>query len=128
MGDYVEIDAEGWLRVIGRSADFIVRGGKNISAPAVEEEVSSHPDVRQAAAVPIPDARLGEIVGVCVQLRPGGRLDLDGLRAHLAERGVSREWWPERLAVVEAMPTSSGGKIAKGELRERVGELFDGVA
>lgn len=124
MGDYVEIDAEGWLRVIGRSADFIVRGGKNISAPAVEEEVSTHPNVIQAAAVPIPDERLGEIVGVCVQLRPDTELDLEALRTHLVSRGVSKEWWPERIAIVEAFPTSSGGKIAKGELRERVGELF----
>lgn len=124
MGDYVEIDPEGWLRVIGRSADFIVRGGKNISAPAVEEEVTSHPAVLQAAAVPIPDARLGEIVGVCVQLRPDESLSLESLRAHLTARGVSKEWWPERIAVVDAFPTSSGGKIAKGELRERVDELF----
>jgi acyl-CoA synthetase len=124
MGDYVEIDEAGWLTVIGRSADFIVRGGKNISAPAVEEEVSSHPDVAQAAAVAVPDDRLGEIVGICVQLRAGRSLDLDGLRIHLESRGVSKEWWPERLAVLAALPTSSGGKIAKGELRERLGELF----
>jgi acyl-CoA synthetase len=124
MGDYVEIDDEGWLTVIGRSADFIVRGGKNISAPAVEEEVCSHPDVVQAAAVAVPDLRLGEVVGVCVQLREGTVLDLDSLRKHLASRGVSREWWPERIAVLEAFPTSSGGKIAKGELRDRVAELF----
>ena len=127
MGDYVEIDEDGWLRVIGRSADFIVRGGKNISAPAVEEEVTGHPNVLQAAALPVPDERLGEIVGVCVQLRPGTTLTLDDLRAHLTERGVSKEWWPERLTVVDAFPTSSGGKIAKGELRERVGELFAGA-
>ena len=124
MGDYVEIDEDGWLTVIGRSADFIVRGGKNISAAAVEEEVSTHPAIEQAAAVAVPDVRLGEVVGVCVSLRAGAALDLEELKAHLQERGVTKEWWPERLNVMSALPRSSGGKIAKGELRERVDELF----
>ncbi len=124
MGDYVEIDPDGWLTVIGRSADFIVRGGKNISAPAVEEEVCSHPAVLQAAAVAVPNDRLGEIVGICVQLRAGAALDLESLRSHLESRGVSREWWPERVAIVDSFPASSGGKIAKAELRDRVAELF----
>lgn len=126
MGDFVHIDEEGWLTVIGRSADFIVRGGKNISAPAVEEEVASHPSVAQVAAVAVPDTRLGEIVGICCSLRPGGSLDLDQLRTHLESRGVTKEWWPERIAILPDLPTSSGGKVAKGELRARVHELFGG--
>jgi acyl-CoA synthetase len=124
MGDYVEIDGDGWLSVIGRSADFIVRGGKNLSAPAIEEEVCSHPNVLQAAAVAVPDDRLGEIVGICLQLREGSSMDLESLREHLRSRGVSKEWWPERVAIVPTFPTSSGGKIAKGALRDRVAELF----
>ena len=125
MGDYVEIDEEGWLTVIGRSADFIVRGGKNISAAAVEEEVTTHPAIEQAAAVAIPDPRLGEIVGICASLRAGVHLDLEALKSHLAGRGVTKEWWPERIAILDELPRSSGGKIAKGELRERVSELFE---
>lgn len=128
MGDRVEIDADGWLTVIGRTADFIVRGGKNVSAPAVEEEVSSHPAVLQVAAVPVPDTRLGERVGICVTLRPGSNLDLESLRAHLSARGVSKEWWPEHIAILDALPVSSGGKIAKGELRARVAEIFGQAA
>jgi acyl-CoA synthetase len=124
MGDLVEIDEDGWLKVIGRSADFIVRGGKNLSAPAIEEEVCTHPDIVQAAAIAVPDERLGEVVGICVQTREGIALDLDRLSAHLESRGVSREWWPERLVILEDFPTSSGGKIAKGALRDRVHALF----
>lgn len=124
MGDVVEIDADGWLTVVGRSADFIVRGGKNISAPAVEDEIDSHPAVELAAVVPIPDDRLGELVGACVSLRPGHTLDLAELCAHLDARGVSKEWWPQRLAIVDVMPTSSGGKIAKGDLRRDIDRLF----
>ena len=120
MGDIVRIDEEGWLSVVARTADFIIRGGKNISAPAVEEEVATHPAVSLAAAVAVPDERLGERVGVFVELRPGSTLELDELTAHLDRRGVSREWWPEHLWVLPELPRSSGGKVAKGELRDRV--------
>lgn len=123
MGDVVRIDDEGWLSVVARTADFIIRGGKNISAPAVEEEVSTHPAVSLAAAVAVPDDRLGERVGVFVELKPGAALDLAELTAHLAERGVSREWWPEHLWVVPSLPRSSGGKVAKAELRARAASL-----
>ncbi|MGI9600503.1 MAG: class I adenylate-forming enzyme family protein [Acidimicrobiales bacterium] len=123
MGDVVHIDGDGWLRVIGRTSDFIIRGGKNISAARVEEEVGAHPDVVLAAVVAAPDDRLGERVAVFVEVRDGTRLDLDDLRTHLAARGVSQEWWPEHLWVLDRLPRSSGGKVAKGELRERVGGL-----
>ena len=121
MGDVVRIDEDGWLSVVARTADFIIRGGKNISAPAVEDEVGTHPSVALAAAVPVPDERLGERVGVFVELRPDAApgLTLAEVTAHLAERGVSKEWWPEHLWVLPELPRSSGGKLAKGELRER---------
>jgi acyl-CoA synthetase len=116
-GDIATIDAAGVLRVVGRVADFIIRGGKNVSGPAVEEAVATHPAVALAAAVAMPDPVYGERVCVYVELRPGASLTLDDLRAHLAERGTTREWWPERLVVLDALPRASGGKVAKGELR-----------
>jgi acyl-CoA synthetase len=118
MGDIVEIDDDGYLSVVGRTSDFIIRGGKNISAPAVEAEVGTHPSVAMAAAVAWPDPVFGERVCAYVELRPGTSLDLDGLVAHLRERGVTTEWFPERLVVVDELPRSSGGKVAKGDLRE----------
>ncbi|MCU0272237.1 MAG: acyl--CoA ligase [Acidimicrobiales bacterium] len=117
MGDVVTIDDEGWLRVVGRTSDFIIRGGKNISAPAVEDEIASHPAVAMVAVVPAPDPVFGERVAAYVELHDGAVLDLPTLRDHLAARGVSKEWWPERLAVLDALPRASGGKIAKGDLR-----------
>lgn len=118
MGDIVEIDDDGYLRVVGRTSDFIIRGGKNISAPAVEDEVMTHPSVAMVAAVAAPDPVFGERVAAYVELVPSTTLDLDGLREHLAGRGVSREWWPEHLFVVDALPRSSGGKVAKGQLKQ----------
>ena len=116
MGDVVRIDGD-VLTVIGRTSDFIIRGGKNISAPAVEAEVATHPDVAMVAAVAWPDPVFGERVAVYVELRSGHAVDLDAIVDHLRGRGVSKEWWPERLVVVDSLPRSSGGKVAKGDLR-----------
>jgi acyl-CoA synthetase len=121
IGDVCELDADGYLRVVGRTSDLIIRGGKNISAPTVEAEVATHPAVAVAAAVPMPDEVFGERVCVYVELVDGAALELDELVAHLRERGVSREWFPERLVVLDALPRASGGKIAKSELRTRAG-------
>ncbi len=126
MGDIVTIDDDDWLRVVGRTSDFIIRGGKNISAARVEQEVSAHPAVVLAAAVPVPDPRLGEKVGVFVETRSGMSLDLAELRRHLDERGVSREWWPEHVWTVDDLPRASGGKVAKARLRDRAAQLSEG--
>jgi acyl-CoA synthetase len=121
MGDIVEIDADGYLTVVGRTSDFIIRGGKNISAPAVEEEVGSHPAVAMVAAVAMPDDVFGERVCVYVVPRRDATITLEYILYHLSARGVSKEWWPERLEVVDDLPRSSGGKVAKGDLRADLG-------
>jgi acyl-CoA synthetase len=118
MGDIVEMDADGYVSVVGRTSDFIIRGGKNISAPAVEAELATHPAVAMAAAVAFPDPVFGERVCAYVELRGGAALTLEDLVAHLASRGVSREWYPEHLVIVDELPRSSGGKVAKGELKD----------
>ena len=121
MADICTIDDDGYMSVVGRTSDIIIRGGKNISAPQVEAEVASHPDVAHAAAVAAPDRVFGERVAVYVQLRNGaGSLQLEDLSAHLMARGVSKEIYPEYLFVVDALPLSSGGKVAKGDLRNDV--------
>jgi acyl-CoA synthetase len=118
VGDLVSIDAEGYLTVEGRVGDFIIRGGKNISGPAVEELAASHPAVELAAAVPMPDPVFGERVCLYAQLRGNAALTLGELVAHMEARGASREYLPERLVVVDELPRSSGGKIAKQQLRD----------
>ncbi|GBE67272.1 enterobactin synthase component E [Mycobacterium sp. MFM001] len=127
MGDMCEIDAEGYLRVTGRTSDFILRGGKNISAAQVEDAVMTHPAIAVAAAVAMPDPVFGEKVCVYAELA-GASIDLPQLVEHLLALGVSKELLPERLIVVDELPRSSGGKIAKGQLREdiRAGESTSG--
>ena len=122
--DEVELDGDGYLRVVGRRSDIIIRGGKNISAPQVEDDVNAHPAVALAAAVASPDAIFGERVCVYVELRAGTSLTLEELTTFLRDREVSTESLPERLVVVDELPRSSGGKIAKGELREDARRRF----
>ncbi len=128
-GDVCTIDPDGYLRVVGRASDFIIRGGKNISAAQVEEEMATHPSVALVAVVAMPDPVFGERVCAFVELRdPSGdapELTLEDVRAHLAARGVGKELWPERLEVLAAIPRASGGKIAKGELRSIAADLPD---
>ncbi|OMB96874.1 class I adenylate-forming enzyme family protein [Mycobacterium colombiense] len=126
MGDICEIDADGYLRVTGRTSDFIVRGGKNISASQVEDAVMTHPAIAIAAAVAMPDPVFGEKVCLYAELTDAGTVDLPGLVEHLLALGVSKELLPERLIVVDELPRSSGGKIAKGRLREDIGARMEG--
>jgi acyl-CoA synthetase len=120
MGDICELDADGYLTLTGRTSDFILRGGKNISAVQVEEAVATHPAVAVAAAVAMPDPLFGERVCVFVELKQDSTLDLPALVEHLLQQGVSKELLPERLEVQDELPRSSGGKIAKGSLREQI--------
>ncbi|MFE2773296.1 class I adenylate-forming enzyme family protein [Microbacterium resistens] len=118
MPDLVEVDEEGYLRVVGRTTDLIIRGGKNISAIEVEEVVEAHPSVVMASAVPVPDPLFGERIGVAVTLR--APLTLAGLVDALTARGVSKHLFPERLVVLDELPRAAGGKVAKGRVREIV--------
>ncbi|MGE3618942.1 MAG: class I adenylate-forming enzyme family protein [Acidimicrobiia bacterium] len=128
MGDIVTVDAHGYLRVIGRKSDFIIRGGKNISAAQVEDAASSHPAVALAAAVPVPDPVFGERVCLFVELAEGATLTLAELTGHMLAQGTSKELLPERLVVLDELPRSSGGKIAKGELKTALAEGAEGDA
>jgi acyl-CoA synthetase len=120
MGDICEIDADGYLSVTGRTSDFILRGGKNISAAQVEDAAMTHPAIAVAAAVAMPDPVFGEKVCLYLELVDSERIDLPALVEHLLAMGVSKELLPERLIVVDELPQSSGGKIAKGRLREDI--------
>jgi acyl-CoA synthetase len=128
MDDIVSIDAEGYLQVIGRKGDFIIRGGKNISCAAVEEAVTSHPDVRLCAVVGAPDEIFGERAMAFVVMRNNKSLDLTDLISWLKENHVSPELFPEYLDQCEALPRSSGEKIAKQALRERAQDYINSSA
>lgn len=116
MGDLVTIEDD-FLTPVGRMSDIIIRGGKNISAPQVEQEVETHAAIDLAGVVAVPDPVFGERVCAVVSLRPGHTVTLPELVAHLSARGVSKELYPEHLLVVDELPRASGGKLAKADIR-----------
>lgn len=120
MGDICQIDAGGYLSVTGRTSDFILRGGKNISAAQVEDAAATHPAIAVAAAVAMPDAVFGEKVCLYAELVGTRNIDLSELTKHMLALGVSKELLPERLVIVDELPRSSGGKVAKGRLRDDI--------
>jgi acyl-CoA synthetase len=118
VGDLVSIDGAGYLTVEARVGDFIIRGGKNVSAAEVESLAETHPAVALSAAVAMPDPVFGERVCLYAELRPDAALALAELVAHMEARGASKETLPEHLVVLAELPRSSGGKVAKAALRE----------
>ncbi|HEY3833510.1 MAG TPA: class I adenylate-forming enzyme family protein [Acidimicrobiia bacterium] len=125
-GDLCTLDDDGVLRVVGRTSDFVIRGGKNLSAAVIEQECATMPGVLLAAVVAKPDDVFGERVCVFCAVDAGVSFTLDELRTHLEPRGVGKELWPEYLVLVEGdLPRSSGGKVAKAELRDRAMALSD---
>ncbi len=127
--DDIEVDEDDYLRVVGRTADFIIRGGHNISAPAVEEEILEHPRIAMAAVVAMPDPVVGERVCAYVVTSDGADLSVEDLATFLSAKGVSKTMWPERVVVVAELPRAAGAKVAKAELRADIERrLRDGDA
>jgi cyclohexanecarboxylate-CoA ligase len=118
-GDIGAIDAAGWLTIVGRIKDVIIRGGENIAAAEVEAVLESHPDVRHAVAVGAPDARLGERVVAFVHLVPDASFGLAECRAWFEARGVARFKTPERVVAVDGFPLLAAGKPDRAALRAR---------
>ncbi|MBV1688659.1 fatty acid--CoA ligase family protein [Novosphingobium sp. G106] len=115
-GDLASLDAEGYIRVHGRSRDVIIRGGENIYPAEVEDCLLAHPDVQAVAVVAVPDTRWGQIVGAAVQLREGlSAIEPDELEAHAAER-IAHFKVPRRWRFVESFPLTPSGKIRKVEV------------
>lgn len=117
MGDLAEIDDDGYLRVVGRTSDIIIRGGKNISAARVEDEIDAHPSVELCVVVPVPDDVFGEKACAVVTVRDSTDINLSQLVDFLRKRGVSPEMLPEYLLSVDSLPRSSGGKLAKSRVK-----------
>jgi cyclohexanecarboxylate-CoA ligase len=116
-GDLATLSPDGWLTIVGRIKDVIIRAGENISAAEVEAVLEAHPDVRQAVAVGYPDDRLGERVCAFVLASPS--FDLDACRDWFAARGVARFKTPERVVVLDELPLLAAGKPDRAALRER---------
>jgi len=120
-GDIGVRDEDGYLSIVDRKKDIIIRGGENISALEVEEMLLRIPGVAEAAVVAAPDERLGEHACAFVRLTEGAvPLDLAGMRAQLQGAGMARQKWPEDLRVVPELPRTPSGKVKKYVLRDQL--------
>jgi cyclohexanecarboxylate-CoA ligase len=117
-GDLARMDADGYIRIAGRSKDIIIRGGENIPVVEVEGLLFRHPAVAEVAIVGIPDARLGERACAFVRLREGASLSLPEVTAYLEGQRMARQYMPERLEIRAELPRTPSGKIQKFKLRD----------
>ena len=124
-GDLATVDADGWLTIVGRMKDVIIRAGENIAAAEVEGILEAHPDVRQAAVFGEPDARLGE--RVCAFVVASAPFDLAECRAWFEKRGVAVFKTPERVVQLDELPLLAAGKADRAALKRWAAERF-GVA
>jgi 2,3-dihydroxybenzoate-AMP ligase len=115
-GDLMRRHPSGNYVVEGRKKDLINRGGEKISAEEIENLILSHPAVLNVACVPMPDPVLGERMCAFAILREGRSLTLDELVAFLAGKGLARFKLPERLELIDELPLSKFGKVAKSTL------------
>ena len=115
-GDLGQFDDQGYLRIVGRIKDMILRGGRNISPRTCEEPLMTHPSVLEVAVTAMPDPVLGERACAFVMLVPGTTLSFDEMVKFLIANKLAVWQLPERLEIVEDMPRSTGGKIAKAKL------------
>ena len=122
-GDNARMDADGYIRITGRSKDIIIRGGENIPVVEVEDLLYRHPAIENAAIVAMPDARLGERACAFVSLRAGHTLDFDGMIEYLRACNMSTQYLPERLEIIDEFPRTPSGKIQKFKLREQAQTL-----
>lgn len=122
-GDLARMDADGYIRITGRSKDIIIRGGENIPVVEVEGLLFRHPGIQAAAIVGMPDPRLGERACAFIVPKPDARLDAGQIVAFLAEQKLARQYLPERIEVVDDLPRTPSGKVQKFKLREIAAKL-----
>jgi acyl-CoA synthetase (AMP-forming)/AMP-acid ligase II len=115
-GDVGRLDADGYLVLVDRMKDMIIRGGENIYPKEIENVLYGHPDVLEAAVVGRSHPTLGEVPVAYVALRPGAAATAEALAAHCHER-LSKYKWPTEVTLLDTLPKNAVGKIDKPTLR-----------
>jgi fatty-acyl-CoA synthase len=110
-------DEQGYVQILGRVDDMIIRGGENVYPREIEEFLYTHPKVKDIAVVGVPSEKYGEEVMAFIQLREGERASIDEIQEYCQTR-ISRFKVPKYVAFVDAYPMTASGKIQKFKLRE----------
>jgi long-chain acyl-CoA synthetase len=119
-GDIGSADEDGYLYVVDRKKDMILRGGYNVYPRELEEVLYGHPDVLEAAVVGVPDAMLGEEVGAAICLRPGSTETAESLQEYVKER-VAAYKYPRWIWFLDELPKGPTGKILKRQIERPAG-------
>jgi len=120
-GDRAIMDADGYIKISGRTKDIIIRGGENVPVKEIEDVLLRHPAVSGVALIARPHDRLGEVGCAVITVAGSGPAPtLADLTDFLDEQEVTKQFWPEELAVVDAFPMTPSGKVQKYQLRKLV--------
>jgi fatty-acyl-CoA synthase len=122
-GDLATMDENGYVRIVGRIKDMIIRGGENVYPREIEEFLYTHPDIADVQVIGVPDERYGEELMAWVVLRPGSHLTVDGLRDYCRGQ-IAHFKIPRYVKFVDGFPMTVTGKVQKFKMRESaIGEL-----
>jgi len=123
-GDLATMDADGYVNIVGRIKDLVIRGGENVYPREVEEFLYGHPDIADVQVIGVPDARYGEELMAWIVMRPGATpLTADDVRAFCAGK-LTHYKIPRYVHIVDGFPMTVTGKVRKVEMRqEAVGIL-----
>ncbi|KMW57764.1 Acetoacetyl-CoA synthetase [Candidatus Rhodobacter oscarellae] len=124
-GDLAKQGEDGYVTIVGRGKDLIISGGYNIYPKEVELALDDQPGVQESAVVGAPHPDFGESVVAVIVPEPGAQIDLDAVKAQVAE-GLARFKQPRHYAVAEALPRNTMGKVQKNVLREEFKSVFVG--
>ncbi|MFZ5631315.1 MAG: class I adenylate-forming enzyme family protein [Bacillota bacterium] len=122
-GDLAYKDEEGYIYIVDRKKDMVIRGGQNIYPREIEEEVYKYPGVLECAVVGVPDPVMGEEVALFMTVKDGQEIDVNGLREFCSGR-MAKYKVPRYLKVIDSLPKTASGKIMKTELRKMADEIF----
>jgi fatty-acyl-CoA synthase len=123
-GDLATMDDEGYVNIVGRIKDMIIRGGENVYPREIEEFLYTHPDIADVQVIGVPDRRYGEAIMAWVQPREGAAIDADELREWCGGK-IAHFKVPRYVKIVDEFPMTVTGKVQKFKMREQAIEELD---
>lgn len=118
-GDLATMNAQGYVNIVGRVKDMIIRGGENIYPAEIEEFLMRHPKIAEAQVVGVPDGFMGEEVAAVLRLKPNASATVEELLEYCRD-GISRHKVPRHIRFVTAFPLTASGKVKKFALKEQL--------
>jgi long-chain acyl-CoA synthetase len=121
-GDMARVDDEGYLYIVDRKKDLIIRGGFNVYPRDIEELLNGHENVSEAAVVGVPDERMGEEMVACIVKKPGSKVTEEEL-IRFCQEHLAKNKTPRRVVFMDSLPRNGVGKILKTHLRQTAADI-----